>query len=404
MALSDDVKASVSLKEVAERAGVEWSARKSRPRAGDWWGCCPFHSEASPSFHVLEPGGTGGVFYCFGCGAKGSVVDFVMMDEGLDFVGAVRRLADRAGVAREDDEAKRRAREAERKRIRDERDRKAAALAERRAERALDLWRRAVPDAPLLRDYLESRGVRTDALRRLFASGVPPSLRLVERLEHFPDGAAAPTHAGPAMVAAIGDCARGGFAGVHRTWITATGRARFPDGRKVDKQWLGRTGAIWGAPVRLSPPAPVLFVGEGIETSLALFSLALEDGREGIAAEAALSRGSLAGPADRRGVGPGRAAGGQPLPSAIPDFKAERRGWLPPDEAREVVILAEGSSKCPGAAERETRRALAKVLDALRAAERAAGEPTGLRTARIALPGGRWDRDLDFADLAAGEL
>lgn len=56
---------------------------------------CPFHNEKSPSFFVSpERGG----YYCFGCGAKGDIFSFVEQFEGLDFRGALKILAERAGV------------------------------------------------------------------------------------------------------------------------------------------------------------------------------------------------------------------------------------------------------------------------------------------------------------------
>ncbi len=58
-------------------------------------GLCPFHKEKTPSFHVNEERG---FFHCFGCGASGDVFKFVMDTEGLSFIEAVRRLAERAGI------------------------------------------------------------------------------------------------------------------------------------------------------------------------------------------------------------------------------------------------------------------------------------------------------------------
>ena len=67
-----------------------------RPRGGnDFWGCCPFHQEKSPSFHVTP---STGLWHCFGCGTGGDVFDYVMRREGLDFLDAVRYLADRAHI------------------------------------------------------------------------------------------------------------------------------------------------------------------------------------------------------------------------------------------------------------------------------------------------------------------
>ncbi len=59
----------------------------------NWTGCCPFHSEKSPSFYVYEDG-----FHCFGCGAHGDAISFVMQTEGASFPEAVERLAGEAGL------------------------------------------------------------------------------------------------------------------------------------------------------------------------------------------------------------------------------------------------------------------------------------------------------------------
>jgi DNA primase len=56
---------------------------------------CPFHNEKTPSFFISPDRGT---YYCFGCGASGDIFTFVEEFEGLDFKGALRLLADRAGV------------------------------------------------------------------------------------------------------------------------------------------------------------------------------------------------------------------------------------------------------------------------------------------------------------------
>ncbi len=58
-------------------------------------GLCPFHKEKTPSFHVNEERG---FYHCFGCSASGDVFKFVMEVEGLSFVEAVRRLAERGGI------------------------------------------------------------------------------------------------------------------------------------------------------------------------------------------------------------------------------------------------------------------------------------------------------------------
>ena len=59
-------------------------------------GLCPFHNEKSPSFTVFPATRS---FYCFGCGAGGDVISFIMREENLDYVDALEFLADRAGIS-----------------------------------------------------------------------------------------------------------------------------------------------------------------------------------------------------------------------------------------------------------------------------------------------------------------
>ena len=58
-------------------------------------GLCPFHNEKSPSFTVFPATKS---FYCFGCGAGGDVISFIMREENLEYVDALEFLADRAGI------------------------------------------------------------------------------------------------------------------------------------------------------------------------------------------------------------------------------------------------------------------------------------------------------------------
>ena len=64
-------------------------------RGRSFVGLCPFHKEKSPSFHVHPDRG---FYHCFGCSESGSAIDFAMKTSGLDFVEAVKMLADRLGI------------------------------------------------------------------------------------------------------------------------------------------------------------------------------------------------------------------------------------------------------------------------------------------------------------------
>ena len=66
-----------------------------RQRGQEFWGCCPFHGEKSPSFKVNP---ATGLWHCFGCGEGGDVFSYVQRRENLDFPDAIRYLADRAGI------------------------------------------------------------------------------------------------------------------------------------------------------------------------------------------------------------------------------------------------------------------------------------------------------------------
>ncbi|HEY7948179.1 MAG TPA: DNA primase [Acidimicrobiales bacterium] len=124
-------------------------------------GLCPFHQEKSPSFSVNAEEG---LYYCFGCQRSGDAISFVREVEHVDFVEAVRRLADRAGVTITEDAA-----------VTAERQKKNP-LYDAMAE-AVDFYHQrllAAPDGGPARDYLRSRGYDGDVVRA-FRLGWAPS-------------------------------------------------------------------------------------------------------------------------------------------------------------------------------------------------------------------------------------
>src|SRR5579871_910691 len=121
-------------------------------RSGKQWkGCCPFHGEKSPSFYVYDDH-----YHCFGCGAHGDAITFVMQSQGLQFMEAVGQLAAEAGL--EVPKPTPEAAAAERRRLD-----LAGVLeaAQRHYQRRL-----ARPDGRTARDYLLGRGLTEETIAR----------------------------------------------------------------------------------------------------------------------------------------------------------------------------------------------------------------------------------------------
>ncbi len=141
-----------------------------------WSGLCPFHTEKTPSFSVNAEEG---FYYCFGCQESGDAITFVRAMEHLDFVDAVRLLADRAGITLHEDQ--------EMGRDHKRRSELLAAM-----ERAVEWYHERLlhaPDAGPARDYLRSRGYDGDVVRRFRLGWAPDdwdalatALRLPEKV------------------------------------------------------------------------------------------------------------------------------------------------------------------------------------------------------------------------------
>ncbi len=115
------------------------------PKGGSYWGCCPFHNEKTPSFHVLPDKQ---FYHCFGCKKGGGVINFVMEIENLSYIDAVHFLARRVNMEVPDDREN--------------------AETERRRRRLLELNRDAArwyyqvlqsPDGAAVRAYLDKRAI-----------------------------------------------------------------------------------------------------------------------------------------------------------------------------------------------------------------------------------------------------
>lgn len=88
----DDIR---RVREASDLVSIAGERVVLRQRGRDFWGCCPFHNEKSPSFKI-DPSTQ--LWHCFGCGEGGDVFSFVMKLDDIGFVDAVRELARRAGI------------------------------------------------------------------------------------------------------------------------------------------------------------------------------------------------------------------------------------------------------------------------------------------------------------------
>jgi DNA primase len=140
-----------------------------------WIGLCPFHAEKTPSFSINA---TEGLFYCFGCQAKGDVITFVREVEHLEFAEAVERLAAKAGVQVRYDQA-------------------AVSRDHQRRDRLVEVMKQAVEwyhqrllagdDGAAARSYLRSRGYDGDVVRQFQLGWAPDDWDALARTLKVPD-------------------------------------------------------------------------------------------------------------------------------------------------------------------------------------------------------------------------
>ncbi len=144
-------------------SGVVGRSVRLTRRGREFSGLCPFHNEKSPSFTVNDDKG---FFHCFGCGAHGDVIGFVMRQSGLPFPDAVEQLAGEAGLQVPQSSPQDR-----------ERAEQAASLGS--ALEAAAEWYRAQLNAQAGREgkaYLERRGLKPETIER-FRLGFAPNSR-----------------------------------------------------------------------------------------------------------------------------------------------------------------------------------------------------------------------------------
>jgi len=220
----------------AVRQGVSLSSLAGKSlqlkRAGrEWKGCCPFHADRTPSFTIYADDSR---FMCFGCGAEGDVLDFVMrlhrvrLPEAMEMLSSGGEWAPAANRSAPPQTPE-----------------------GNRSEEAWAIWNSASPATGTVVDaYLRSRGITIP---------LPSSIRFAQ----LPLGRRAPL---PTLVAAV-STVDGQVKGIQRTFLSAdpVGKARLPGGKV--KFSLGR---VLGGAIRLGPAARSLVVTEGLEDGLTL--------------------------------------------------------------------------------------------------------------------------------------
>ncbi|KKT30297.1 MAG: primase protein [Candidatus Nomurabacteria bacterium GW2011_GWD1_44_10] len=149
----EDIKSRLNIVDVAQ------GYLKLEKAGGNFKACCPFHHERTPSFFISPSRQT---YHCFGCNKGGDVISFVEEIEGLDFQGALKLLADRAGVTLT----------RERAGAKDERDAIFSAL-----ELTTKFYEAVLPKFPEAVSYLTGRGLTEETVKSFRVGFAPDEWR-----------------------------------------------------------------------------------------------------------------------------------------------------------------------------------------------------------------------------------
>jgi DNA primase len=223
--------------DISDLVGRYTELKKAGPR--EMVGLCPFHNERTPSFRVNDSKGT---YYCFGCGASGDHIRFVMEKEGVRFMDALRFLgASDLPIVSPEVRARRR--------IEQDAEREAAVMAAR------SFFAEAQPiEGTAGERYLRARGI----------TKMPETFWTV-RFGMIPAWQDPSTgewgRSRPALVCGSQDV-KGRFTGIQRIYV---------DGQRPDKAAVKLTlGRMRGSALRLGRPAPEVIVTEGPEDGLSI--------------------------------------------------------------------------------------------------------------------------------------
>lgn len=346
----DRVRASRRLSDVVG-AHVTWDRRRSNPSRQDFWACCPFHGESSPSFHVDDSKGR---YKCFGCGAAGDHFRFLQEFSGMSFIDAYKALGGQLDMPEPSPEERA---EAERQRAMRQAEADAQAESFRRKEvaaarRILDMGGRVAGTAGA--DYLRGRGLLPCPIR------LP--LRFVQHLQYWHaeklDGQDTPRRfvlfSGPALVLPISGPS-GAVQGVHMTWLDTLrhGKKKPITCPQTGEALTARKmrGSKRGAYLDLITPAQFdrVVIGEGWETTLTVALAELRHKPELFARtsyRAAISLQHLGGKAAETVAHPelkNKAGRAVRVPGPVPDMSDSTALELP-DHVTDVLLLGDSDS------------------------------------------------------------
>jgi hypothetical protein len=261
----DDICARVPISTVVG-SRVSWDRRKTNARKGDFWACCPFHGEKSPSFHCEDKKGR---YFCFGCGASGNHFKFLTELDGMTFTRAVETVAGLAGIPmpgkqppteQEKAEAARRAKE--RAAAEEKRKQEAEAHRQHRILSSREIWQETLPFKGSLGEvYAEWRCPG-------LARWADDNIRFHPALEMDPENPCGDTW--PAIVARVSDVDGKGCA-IWRIYLARDGMGKKPVKPGFNAK-MGYGPAAGGA-VRLGGIAETIGLCEGVETSFAIREL-----------------------------------------------------------------------------------------------------------------------------------
>ena len=160
------------VEQIKERLGIEevvGSYIKLEKSGKNLKAKCPFHNEKTPSFYVSPDRAS---YYCFGCGAKGDIFSFVEQFEGLDFMGALKLLGERAGV--DITQGRGKGSGSGYAEAKSEKDLLFAVM-----EEAARFFENGLSNAPEAREYLERRGITDKTVKEFRIGFVPDEWRLL---------------------------------------------------------------------------------------------------------------------------------------------------------------------------------------------------------------------------------